>query len=125
MLVDADKACGLPWVALRYFNAAGADPNGDIGEDHDPETHLIPLVLRAARDETAVEIYGIDYDTKDRTCVRDYIHVVDIVRRPSARARISARKTRKLCPEPCQRARLFRERSGRRCIARVWVRYNT
>ena len=78
MLVDADNACGLPWVALRYFNAAGADPYGDIGEDHDPETHLIPLVLRAARDETAVEIYGIDYDTKDRTCVRDYIHVVDI-----------------------------------------------
>jgi UDP-glucose 4-epimerase len=71
MLVDADKACGLPWVALRYFNAAGADPNGDIGEDHDPETHLIPLVLRAARDETAVEIYGIDYDTKDGTCVRE------------------------------------------------------
>jgi UDP-glucose-4-epimerase GalE len=78
MLADAGKACGLPWVALRYFNAAGSDPDGDIGEDHDPETHLIPLVLRAARDKTAVEIYGTDYQTQDGTCVRDYIHVVDI-----------------------------------------------
>ena len=78
MLADAGKAYGLPWVALRYFNAAGADPDGDIGEDHDPETHLIPLVLRAARDKTAVEIYGIDYQTPDGTCVRDYIHVIDI-----------------------------------------------
>jgi UDP-glucose-4-epimerase GalE len=78
MLMDSGRAFGLPWVSLRYFNAAGADPDGDIGEDHNPETHLIPLVLRAARDETAVEIYGIDYDTPDGTCVRDYIHVVDI-----------------------------------------------
>ena len=78
MIVDAGKAHRLPWVALRYFNAAGADPDGDIGEDHDPETHLIPLVLRAARDKTAVEIFGIDYDTPDGTCVRDYVHVIDI-----------------------------------------------
>ena len=78
MLADAGKAYGLPWVALRYFNAAGADPDGDIGEDHNPETHLIPLVLKAARDKTAVEIYGIDYPTPDGTCVRDYVHVIDI-----------------------------------------------
>jgi UDP-arabinose 4-epimerase len=78
MLTDAGKAHRLPWVALRYFNAAGSDPDGDIGEDHDPETHLIPLVLRAAHGNTAVAIYGTDYDTPDGTCVRDYIHVVDI-----------------------------------------------
>jgi UDP-arabinose 4-epimerase len=78
MLADAGKAYRLPWIALRYFNAAGSDPDGDIGEDHDPETHLIPLVLRAARDKTAVAIYGADYDTPDGTCVRDYVHVVDI-----------------------------------------------
>jgi UDP-arabinose 4-epimerase len=78
MLADAGKAYGLSWVALRYFNAAGADPDGDIGEDHNPETHLIPLVLRATLDQTAVEIYGIDYPTPDGTCVRDYIHVIDI-----------------------------------------------
>jgi UDP-glucose-4-epimerase GalE len=78
MLADAGKAYGLPWVALRYFNAAGSDPDGDIGECHEPETHLIPLVLRAARDQTAVPIYGADYDTPDGTCVRDYVHVVDI-----------------------------------------------
>jgi UDP-arabinose 4-epimerase len=78
MLADAGRAHGLPWIALRYFNAAGADPDRQIGEDHDPETHLIPLVLKAARDRTVVEIYGTDYDTPDGTCVRDYVHVVDI-----------------------------------------------
>jgi UDP-glucose-4-epimerase GalE len=78
MLADAGAAYGLPWVALRYFNAAGADPDGEIGEDHEPETHLIPLVLRAARDQTAVSIFGTDYETPDGTCVRDYVHVIDI-----------------------------------------------
>jgi UDP-glucose 4-epimerase len=78
MLADAGKAYGLLWVALRYFNAAVADPDSEIGEDHNPETHLVPLVLRAARDKTAAEIYGIDYPTPDGTCVRDYVHVIDI-----------------------------------------------
>ena len=78
MLEDAGRAHGLPWISLRYFNAAGADPDGEIGEVHEPETHLIPLVLRAARDRTAVRIFGADYDTPDGTCVRDYIHVNDI-----------------------------------------------
>jgi UDP-glucose-4-epimerase GalE len=78
ILADLDRASGLPWVSLRYFNAAGADPDGEIGECHDPETHLIPLVLAAARDRTSVEIYGTDYDTPDGTCVRDYVHVMDI-----------------------------------------------
>jgi UDP-glucose-4-epimerase GalE len=78
MLADADRAYGLKSVSLRYFNVAGADPDGEIGEDHDPETHLIPLVLAAARDRTAVSIFGDDYATPDGTCIRDYIHVLDI-----------------------------------------------
>ncbi len=78
MLADVSVACGLRWVALRYFNAAGADPQGDIGEAHNPETHLIPLVLAAARSGRPVRIYGDDYGTPDGSCVRDYIHVSDI-----------------------------------------------
>ena len=78
ILADLDQACGLRSVSLRYFNAAGCDPDGDIGEAHNPETHLIPLVLAAARDGTAVTVFGDDYDTKDGTCVRDYIHVADL-----------------------------------------------
>jgi len=78
MLSDLQVAYGLSWVALRYFNAAGADPGGEIGEAHDPETHLIPLVAAAARTGDAVRIFGTDYDTPDGTCVRDYVHVSDI-----------------------------------------------
>jgi UDP-glucose-4-epimerase GalE len=78
LLADLQVACGLPWIALRYFNAAGADPNGEVGEAHDPETHLIPLVLAAARTGAPVRIFGDDYDTPDGTCVRDYVHVSDI-----------------------------------------------
>jgi UDP-glucose-4-epimerase GalE len=78
MLADLNVSVGLPWVALRYFNAAGADPGGEIGEAHDPETHLIPLVLTAARTGATVKIFGTDYDTADGTCVRDYVHVCDI-----------------------------------------------
>ena len=68
----------LTWVALRYFNAAGADPEGQLGEAHSPETHLIPLVLDAALGGKTVEVYGDDYPTRDGTCVRDYIHVSDL-----------------------------------------------
>jgi UDP-glucose 4-epimerase len=78
ILADLGHAHGLRSIALRYFNAAGADPDGDIGEAHDPEPHLIPRVLTAARDGTAVTVYGNDYETADGTCVRDYIHVADI-----------------------------------------------
>ena len=78
MLADLNVASGLPWIALRYFNAAGADPDGEIGEAHDPETHLIPLTLEAARSGAPVRIFGDDYDTPDGSCVRDYIHVSDI-----------------------------------------------
>ena len=79
MLVDFGAAYGIDSVSLRYFNAAGADPDGELGEDHDPETHLIPLVLEAAAGERPhITIYGTDYDTPDGTCIRDYIHVTDL-----------------------------------------------
>jgi UDP-arabinose 4-epimerase len=73
------EAHGLRYAALRYFNAAGADPDGEIGEDHDPETHLIPLILDAAIGKRAqIGIYGTDYPTPDGSAVRDYIHVCDL-----------------------------------------------
>ncbi len=79
ILQDYSKAFGLKYVALRYFNAAGADESGEIGEDHNPETHLIPLVLDAALGRRKhITIYGTDYDTPDGTCIRDYIHVTDL-----------------------------------------------
>jgi UDP-glucose-4-epimerase GalE len=79
ILTDHARAYDLGSIALRYFNAAGADAEGDIGEAHDPETHLIPLILQAAagmRDE--IRVMGDDYDTPDGTCIRDYIHVTDL-----------------------------------------------
>jgi len=79
ILQDFAHAYGLRYVSLRYFNAAGADPEGEIGEDHDPETHLIPLVLRTAMGQRdAIHIFGTEYPTKDGTCIRDYIHVDDL-----------------------------------------------
>lgn len=79
MLRDFDVAHGLRSISLRYFNAAGADPEGEIGESHDPETHLIPLVLDAAAGtRPEIVVYGDDYDTPDGTCIRDYIHVTDL-----------------------------------------------
>jgi len=74
---DAGK---LDFISLRYFNAAGADPEGGLGEDHSPETHLIPLVIKAAMSGGSVPVYGTDYDTPDGTCLRDYIHVSDLAR---------------------------------------------
>jgi len=79
ILRDFESAYGLRSVVLRYFNAAGADPSGLIGEMHDPETHLIPLVLQvAAGERRAIEVFGTDYDTPDGTCIRDYVHVTDL-----------------------------------------------
>jgi UDP-glucose 4-epimerase len=79
MLADAATAYGLRSVALRYFNAAGADPAGTLGESHDPETHLIPNVLRAALGTgSSLKVFGDDYATRDGTCVRDYVHVNDL-----------------------------------------------
>lgn len=78
-LEDAARAYGLGYAALRYFNAAGAHPSGEIGEDHSPESHLIPLVLQTAlRQREAIHIFGTDYPTPDGTCIRDYIHVQDL-----------------------------------------------
>ena len=79
MMKWCDVAYGMKYVALRYFNAAGAHPNGKIGELHNPETHLIPLVLQVplGKRET-IYVYGDDYDTSDGTCIRDYIHVCDL-----------------------------------------------
>jgi UDP-glucose-4-epimerase GalE len=78
-LADYAAAYGWGYAALRYFNAAGANPDGTIGEDHDPETHLIPLVIQAAMGQRpAIEVFGTDYPTPDGTCVRDYIHVDDL-----------------------------------------------
>jgi UDP-glucose 4-epimerase len=78
MLEDAAAAYGLRSISLRYFNAAGADPSGLIGESHHPETHLIPNLLKASLAGSAVNIFGNDYATRDGTCVRDYIHVNDL-----------------------------------------------
>lgn len=76
---DYEKAYGLQFVVLRYFNAAGADPEGKIGESHNPETHLIPLVLDVAGGQRPyIKVFGTDYDTPDGSCVRDYIHVTDL-----------------------------------------------
>jgi len=77
-LKDYGRGYGLRAVALRYFNAAGADPSGDIGEAHEPETHLVPLVLEAAAGGAPLTLFGDDYETPDGTCVRDYIHVTDL-----------------------------------------------
>ncbi len=79
ILKDYHAAYGLEAVALRYFNAAGADPDGQLGESHDPETHLIPLVLEAAAGlRPDVKVFGTDYPTPDGSCVRDYVHVTDL-----------------------------------------------
>lgn len=79
MLRDYEHAHGIRSVALRYFNAAGADPDGKLGERHNPETHLIPLVLQAASGRRqSITVHGSDYDTPDGTCLRDYIHVCDL-----------------------------------------------
>jgi UDP-arabinose 4-epimerase len=81
MLADYSAAYALRYVALRYFNASGADIDGEIGETHDPETHLIPRAMMAAAGRIDfLEVYGQDYDTPDGTCIRDYIHVADLAR---------------------------------------------
>ena len=78
MLPWMDRGPGLPSIALRYFNACGADPDLDLGEEHDPETHLIPLLIRAVLTGEPITLFGDDYETPDGTCIRDYIHVTDL-----------------------------------------------
>lgn len=79
-IAESCRSHGLRAACLRYFNAAGADPEGEIGEAHEPETHLIPNILKAALDPARgpVKLFGNDYDTPDGTCIRDYIHVEDL-----------------------------------------------
>ncbi|WP_108483750.1 UDP-glucose 4-epimerase GalE [Oceaniglobus ichthyenteri] len=80
MLIDFSNSHGLNHVIFRYFNVAGADPDGEIGENHQPETHLIPLMLHAIQGKrAALTVHGTDYDTPDGTCIRDYVHVCDLV----------------------------------------------
>lgn len=79
LLMWTERVCGLKYAALRYFNASGAHPDGHIGEAHDPETHLIPLVLQVALGQRErISIFGTDYDTPDGTAIRDYVHVMDL-----------------------------------------------
>jgi UDP-glucose 4-epimerase len=79
-LADYQAAFGLNHVIFRYFNVAGADPDGEVGEFHQPETHLVPLILDAIDGKRdALTIFGTDYDTPDGTCIRDYVHVCDLV----------------------------------------------
>jgi len=73
-----ERAHGIDWVALRYFNASGADPDGEIGEDHSPEIHVIPRAIEAATGGAGLQVFGDDYPTPDGTCLRDYIHVTDL-----------------------------------------------
>lgn len=81
ILKDCESAYGIRSVWLRYFNASGCSPDGRIGEDHNPETHLIPLILQAIKGERgALTVFGTDYDTPDGTCIRDYIHVDDLAK---------------------------------------------
>ncbi len=77
-LPHVERATGIRAITFRYFNAAGADPDGLVGEDHDPEEHLIPLAIAAARGGRPLTVFGDDYDTPDGTCVRDYVHVSDL-----------------------------------------------
>jgi UDP-glucose-4-epimerase GalE len=77
-LPHVERAHGIRWVVLRYFNASGAHPDGTIGEDHDPEIHLIPRAIHAANGGPPLEVFGEDYPTPDGTCVRDFIHVCDL-----------------------------------------------
>jgi UDP-glucose-4-epimerase GalE len=77
-LPHVERAFGLRWMALRYFNASGAHPDGTLGEDHDPEIHLIPLAIRAATGGRPLRVFGQDYPTPDGTCLRDYVHVCDL-----------------------------------------------
>jgi len=80
ILKDFEKARGMEHVIFRYFNVAGADPDGEVGEFHQPETHLIPLILQAIDGQRdALTVFGTDYDTPDGTCIRDYVHVCDLV----------------------------------------------
>ena len=112
-LADYAAAYGLGYAALRYFNAAG-EPDGDLGEDHDPETHLIPIVLEVALGQRPhITVFGDDYPTPDGTCIRDYVHVDDLGRR-HATALEKLRAGPGIETQPGHRPRPQRARSDRR-----------
>ncbi len=114
LLEDAAKAYGLRSVSLRYFNACGADLGGEIGESHDPETHLIPNVLRSLLEpDRRLKIFGTDYATGDGTCVRDYVHVNDLASAHETRLGVSAGRPGSACIQSRQRKRIFREADRR------------
>jgi UDP-arabinose 4-epimerase len=119
MLADFHAAHQVRSVALRYFNAAGADPDVEIGEDHDPETHLVPLVLDAASgDREAITVYGTDYETPDGTCIRDYIHVTDLAKAHVLALKALERGSHAPRVQPRKWPRLFcsrGDRVGRTC----------
>ncbi|TAK47799.1 MAG: UDP-glucose 4-epimerase GalE [Xanthobacteraceae bacterium] len=97
-IVDAAQAHGLRYAILRYFNACGLDPDGELGEDHDPETHLVPRALMAAAGTLAhLELFGDDYPTPDGTCIRDYIHVSDLADAHVAALRYTGGASAALC----------------------------
>ena len=101
IIQDYGSAYGIGYAILRYFNAAGADPEGQIGEDHDPETHLFPILLQTVQGRRPyTEVYGTDYDTPDGTAIRDYIHVTDLADAHVLALRISGPNPSKLVHEP-------------------------
>lgn len=114
MLADFDRAYGLRSVALRYFNAAGADPQARIGERHQPETHLIPLALQEVLGRRPpLKMFGRDYDTSDGTCMRDYIHVDDLADVHLLAFGVSMARGQGRCLQPRQRCWLQRAGSAR------------
>ena len=108
-----ERAWGLRSIRLRYFNAAGADPDGELGEDHDPEIHVIPRAFEAATGGAEFQILGTDYPTPDGTCLRDYIHVTDLAGATCSRSAISSRAARRRCHRPRHRASDVRARDDR------------
>ncbi len=114
MLNSFTRAYGMAAVSLRYFNAAGATDK--LGEDHRPETHLIPNILAAVEQGAPIEIFGSDYPTSDGTCVRDYVHVDDLAAGPRRRSRVHGRSGERTQPaQPWFRRRLLEPPGAARC----------
>lgn len=115
MLEDYDTAYGIKFIAIRYFNAAGAALDGSIGEDHPQESHLIPNIIKSALSGTEFTLFGDDYDTPDGTCIRDYIHVLDLVNAHS----IAMEKLLTGCPSAFYNAGMGKGHSNKEIISSV------
>ena len=114
ILKDYDHAYGLKSTCLRYFNAAGADPDGELGERHIPETHLVPLILQAASGRREdIKIFGNDYETDDGTCVRDYVHINDLCSAHLLALKKMQNEQPKCCLQLRKRYRFFSKKSHR------------